>query len=153
MNDFIKNIEEKGRENNQGIFASAVEYLASFSKKFNWVGIYLLKGDHLELGPYIGTATSHARIPIGTGICGRAVKEEQDLNIPNVGAEQNYLACSLETQSELVVLIRNTLGEIIGQIDIDSHTKNAFGPSEEEKVKEVAKILGQYGTGKSQLDI
>jgi GAF domain-containing protein len=122
---------------------SAVEYIASLSPRFNWVGIYLLKNGYLELGPFIGASTNHTRIPVGRGICGRAVKENKDLNIPDVHQEENYLSCSLETQSELVVLIRDQLGGIVGQIDIDSHSKNAFDPSEEEKVREVARVLGK----------
>src|SRR5689334_20697878 len=126
----------------QNILHDAVNQITSFSKTFNWVGIYLLKGDYLELGPYVGAPSEHTRIPVGKGICGRAVQENQDLNIPNVYAEQNYLACSLETQSELVVLIRDRNEKIVGQIDIDSHTRNAFGSNEEAQVREVAQALG-----------
>lgn len=122
---------------------SAVRYLASLNPKFNWVGIYLLKGKVLELGPFIGAETSHKRISVGQGICGLAVAENQDMNVPQVKGHSNYLACSLETQSELVVLIRNSKGQILGQIDIDSHSENAFGPNEEKVVRQVAKELGE----------
>jgi len=122
---------------------SAVKYISTLSNQFNWVGIYLLKGKYLELGPFVGADTDHKRIPTGVGICGRAVQENVDLNIPNVSDEQNYLACSLETKSELVVLIRKSSGEVVGQIDIDSHTHNAFGLVKELQVKEVAKVLGE----------
>jgi len=122
---------------------SAVHYVAGLSAKFNWVGIYVLKGKHLELGPFIGAESEHTRIAIGQGVCGTAVAENADQNVPDVRARENYLACSLETRSELVVLIRDRKGGILGQIDIDSHTLNAFGPEEEEAVRKVARELGE----------
>jgi putative methionine-R-sulfoxide reductase with GAF domain len=137
-------IELEWRSNmNELNLKTAVESVKAISSRFDWVGIYLLKGKVLELGPYIGTHTDHSRIPVGTGVCGRAVFENQDLNIPNVHLEENYLACSLETQSELVVLIRDSQGRILGQIDIDSRTRDAFGAEEERKVKEIANQLGK----------
>lgn len=121
---------------------SAVRYVASLSPKFNWVGIYLLKGDHLELGPYIGAPTEHQRIPVGTGVCGTAVAKNADQNVEDVSQAGNYLACSRETRSELVVLIRDSSQKILGQIDIDSHSLAAFGPEEERAVRKVAQELG-----------
>ena len=122
---------------------SAVRYVASLSPRFNWVGIYVLKGKTLVLGPYIGAETDHRRIPVGRGVCGTAVATGQDQNVPDVRAIDNYLACSLETRSELVVLIRDAGGEIVGQIDIDSHVPSAFGAAEESQVRQVAKELGE----------
>ncbi|MEO5969402.1 MAG: GAF domain-containing protein [Bdellovibrionia bacterium] len=121
---------------------AAVRYVASLSGCFNWVGIYILKDDCLELGPFLGEPTEHTEIPVGLGICGAAVAEDRDLNIPHVSEAENYLACNLETQSELVILIRDKKGKILGQMDIDSHTPAAFGPEEEEAVKKVAQELG-----------
>lgn len=122
---------------------SAVHYVASLSPKFNWVGVYVLKNKFLELGPYIGAESEHVRIPVGRGVCGTAVSENQDQNVPDVRARENYLSCSLETRAELVVLVRDRKGKILGQIDIDSHTPNAFGPAEEEAVRKVANELGE----------
>jgi L-methionine (R)-S-oxide reductase len=122
---------------------SAVRYLASVSPRFNWVGIYLLRGKTLELGPYVGAPTEHTRIPVGMGVCGTAVACNADQNIPDVTKAGNYLACSTETKSELVVLIRDGSSRVVGQIDIDSHAVNAFGPDEERIVKQVAKELGE----------
>jgi GAF domain-containing protein len=97
----------------------------------------------LELGPYIGASTDHTRIPVGRGVCGTAVAKNEDQNVPDVSGSDNYLACSLHTKSELVVLIRNKQGQILGQIDIDSHVLNAFGPEEEAAVRHVANQLGE----------
>jgi GAF domain-containing protein len=127
----------------QSPLGSAVRYVAGLSPRFNWVGVYLLKNNILELGPFIGAETEHRRIPVGTGICGTAVAENRDLNVPDVTQAENYLACSLETRSELVVLVRDAQGNILGQIDIDSHEPGAFGPQEEEAVRKVARELGE----------
>lgn len=121
---------------------SAVRYVASLSPKFNWVGIYRLNKKTLELGPFIGEATEHTRIRVGQGVCGAAVAKNADQNVPDVKLSDNYLACSLKTQSELVVLIRDAKGGILGQIDIDSHVRGAFGPEEEAAVRKVADELG-----------
>jgi L-methionine (R)-S-oxide reductase len=128
--------------NPQSALGSAVHYVASLSPKFNWVGIYVLKGKVLELGPYIGAKSEHTRIAVGKGVCGTAVAENADQNVADVRALENYLACSLETRSELVILVRDRKGKILGQIDIDSHTPDAFGPDEEKAVKKVAQELG-----------
>lgn len=125
------------------VLAASVDHVKSLSPKFNWVGIYLLNGDVLELGPFIGAATDHTRIKVGVGVCGTAVARDEDMNVPDVHALTNYLSCSIETASELVVLIRDAEGKVLGQIDIDSHTKNAFGPDEERAVREVADELGR----------
>lgn len=121
---------------------SAVRYVASLSSKFNWVGVYVLKGKTLELGPYIGEPSGHTRIRVGQGVCGTAVAENADQNVPDVRARENYLSCSLETRSELVVLVRDRRGKIKGQIDIDSHVPGAFGAEEEQAVKKIAAELG-----------
>ena len=121
---------------------SAVEHLAAAFPSFNWVGIYVLRGDTLELGPYIGAPTEHTHIKVGVGVCGTAVARNEDMNVPDVRALDNYLACSIETASELVALVRGPEGRILGQIDIDSHTPAAFGPAEEAAVRQVADELG-----------
>jgi len=99
--------------------------------RFDWVGVYLLGDeDELWLHNYVGEPTEHAKIPAGAGVCGRAIQERTNLNIPDVSVEENYLACSPDVQSELVVLIR--AGEdIFGQIDMDSEEKAAFTEEDE----------------------
>jgi len=125
---------------------SAVKYIAALSPRFNWVGVYLLKGKFLELGPFIGEPSEHTRIAIGQGVCGTAVAEGADQNVSDVRERGNYLSCSLKTRSELVILIWEGGREgsrILGQIDIDSHVVNAFGPEEVAQVKQIAKELGE----------
>lgn len=131
----------------QNLLENAVQYLAQASPKFNWVGFYQLHENTLVLGPYVGAATEHTHIPVGQGVCGTAVAEQADQNVPDVRARANYLACSLETRSELVVLVRDRTGKIVGQIDIDSHTPGAFGAEEESLVRTVAQELGEQWNG------
>ncbi len=110
---------------------------------YDWCGIYVLEGDNLRLGAFVGSPTDHTEIPVGVGICGTAIAENRNLVIPDVREVQNYLACSLETRAEIVVLIRRQ-GEIIGQIDIDSHTTGAFGASDESALAALADLLADH---------
>ncbi len=102
--------------------------------------MYMLHGDVLELEAFEGRPTDHTVIPVGRGVCGRAVLERKDLNVPDVSQDRDYLACSVETKSELVVLIRRN-EEILGQIDIDSDVSNGFNEAEQRAVKDVADAL------------
>src|SRR5262252_542993 len=103
----------------------AVQVLKEERAHYNWVGIYLVDRDTLVLHNYIGKPTEHTRIPIGTGVCGAAVALGANQIVGDVTKIDNYLACSLETRAEIVVLIRKS-DEIAGQIDIDSDLENAF---------------------------
>lgn len=107
---------------------------------YTGVYMYMVHGSDLVLEAFDGRPTEHARIPVGKGLCGRAVAERRDINAANVADEPDYLACSIETRSELVVLIRRG-DEILGQIDVDSDTVNGFPPGEEAAVREVADAL------------
>jgi putative methionine-R-sulfoxide reductase with GAF domain len=107
---------------------------------YNWVGIYRLEGGHLTLGPYKGKPTVHTSIPVGKGICGAAAASRKTEVVPDVEADARYLACSLETRSEIVVpIIKN--GAFWGEIDIDSDRPNAFGQDDVEFLEAVARLL------------
>ncbi|MFT5940832.1 MAG: L-methionine (R)-S-oxide reductase [Sediminicola sp.] len=113
---------------------------------YDWVGFYFKNGDknELKLGPYAGAPTDHTIIPFGKGICGQVAVSNQNFVVPDVMAQDNYIACSITVKAEIVVpLFVN--GENIGQIDIDSNTPDPF-TSEDERFlefvnEEVAKIL------------
>lgn len=107
---------------------------------YDWCGIYRLEGDTLVLDAYVGAATDHDRIPVGRGVCGTAVAEDRNQVVDDVRTLDNYLACSLETRSEIVVLIRRD-DRILGQIDIDSHTPARFGPADEADLEALAARL------------
>ena len=94
---------------------------------YDWVGFYFKNGDknELKLGPYSGEETDHKIIPFGKGICGQVALSNQNFIVPDVSAQDNYIACSLTVKSEIVIpLFKN--GKNIGQIDIDSHTPDPF---------------------------
>ena len=107
---------------------------------YNWSGIYRLEGDELVLDEYVGAATDHTRIAVGVGVCGTAVAENRNQVVEDVRELTNYLACSLQTRSEIVVLIKQG-EEILGQIDIDGHTVGAFDSSDERFLERVAEVL------------
>jgi len=107
---------------------------------FTSVYAYMVHGDELVLEAFSGRETPHTRIPVGTGVCGTAVATGEDQNVPDVTAAGNYLACNLDTKSELVVLIRRG-ATILGQIDIDSDLPAGFTDAHQRAVKEVADAL------------
>ncbi|PYT07388.1 MAG: diguanylate cyclase [Acidobacteria bacterium] len=120
----------------------AVKILKREREHYNWVGIYLIEGDTLVLHNYIGKPTEHTRIPVGTGVCGVAVAQGSNQIIGDVTKLDNYLACSVETRAEIVVLIRRGL-DIFGQIDIDSNFENAFDHEDESLLARIADILAR----------
>lgn len=109
---------------------------------YNWVGIYRLEGNDLVLGPFQGKPTVHTRIPVGTGVCGSAAVSLKTEVVPDVGADARYLACSLETRSEIVVPVIK-VGAFWGEIDIDSDRLDAFGPDDQEMLEAVARLLSE----------
>src|SRR5437867_7588265 len=123
------------------LLRSAVKLLHDSNPLFHWTGIYELFPDNvLRLGPFIGSPTDHVFIAVGQGVCGTAVAEERNINVPDVSKAPNYLACSEATPSELVVLIRRG-AEIFAQIDIDSHELDAFDSKMVAAVERVADWL------------
>jgi len=121
----------------------AVQRLHESHPKFHWTGIYeLFPDDVLRLGSFIGAPTDHVFIGVGQGVCGTAVAERRNINVPDVTKVSNYLACSTSTKSELVVLIRID-DRIFAQIDVDSHELNAFDDASVESVERVAAWLAQ----------
>jgi L-methionine (R)-S-oxide reductase len=106
---------------------------------WDWSGIYLLVGDTLVLGPATAPA-DHSRIGIGEGVCGTAVAEDENQLVEDVHEVDNYLACSIHTRSEIVVLIRDN-GRTVGQFDIDSDTVGAFTAEDERLLDELADLV------------
>ena len=106
-----------------------------------WVGIYWLDGNELVLGPFLGAETAHTHIPVGKGVCGMAIQDEDDQLIDDVREVPHYLACSASVRSELVVLIYSQ-GKIVGQIDLDADEVGAFDPDDACVMRAVADGLG-----------
>ena len=120
--------------------AAAVATLKRRMPDYSWVGIYLLDGNELVLGPFEGKPSPHARIPLGRGICGAAASEKATIIVDDVNADPRYLACSIETRSEIVVPIM-AAGEVLGEIDIDSDRQAAFGAADRTLLEAVAAEL------------
>ncbi len=99
---------------------------------YNWVGFYFRNGnkEELKLGPYVGAPTDHTIIPFGKGICGQVAVSNQNFVVPDVSAQDNYIACSITVKAEIVIPIFVN-GENIGQIDIDSNTPDPFTEEDE----------------------
>jgi putative methionine-R-sulfoxide reductase with GAF domain len=120
----------------------SVELLKARVPHYSWVGIYLLEGNELVLGPYVGKPSPHVRIPLGRGICGAAATEKMTIIVDEVNADPRYLACSLETQSEIVVPIMRG-AHVLGEIDIDSDMRAAFGARDRTLLESVAASLSE----------
>ncbi|MGB6499898.1 MAG: GAF domain-containing protein [Thermoplasmata archaeon] len=118
-------------------------FLRSSFSHYRWVGIYRKDGDSLVLDTWNGDApTEHTRIPIERGVCGRAVREGRTVIVDDVRSDPEYLACFLETRSEIVVPIRDATG-ILGEIDIDGNHEGAFDASDRQFLESVAVKLGR----------
>lgn len=117
---------------------------------FNWVGFYMIERGRegepekmLVLRPFIGADTPHKRIPLNQGICGAAASSGSTLVVDDVHSDPRYLACSIETKSEIVAPVR-VRGEVVGELDIDSHTPAAFQHQERELVERCADLVGHF---------
>ena len=128
--------------NAQSAMKQAVELLKDGVADYTWVGIYLLDGNELVLGPYVGKPSPHTRIPLGRGICGSAAAEKATIVVDDVNADSRYLACSVETKSEIVVPIMQGT-EVLGEIDIDSDKPAAFGTKDRELLEPIAALLAE----------
>lgn len=119
------------------------ELLADEIDTFSWVGFYLPDPDgkqELVLGPFVGPSTNHTRIPYGRGICGQVALSHQTFVSQDVESEDNYLACSVDVKSEVVVPIMKG-DEFVGQLDIDSNTKNSITTEQRELLEEICALL------------
>jgi GAF domain-containing protein len=123
--------------------AAAVRALKQQVADYTWVGVYLLDGNELVLGPFVGKPSPHTRIPLGRGICGAAVTEKTTIIVDDVNADSRYLACSIETRSEIVVpiILEN---EVLGEIDIDSDRLAAFGQDDKTLLESIAQRLAPH---------
>lgn len=137
LTEEIRRIDRRGVDLRQAAMRSLAEL-----PRYDWSGVYRLEGGVLVLDSFVGAETDHTRIPVGVGVCGTAVAERRNVVVDDVRAATNYLACSTQTRSEIVVLIRDG-DEILGQIDVDGHEVGAFDASDEAFLGEVAGILAE----------
>lgn len=125
-----------------------VERLQDLLPHYNWVGFYMVEeGDGAEpmlvLGPYVGAETPHKRISLHQGICGAAVSSAQTVVVDDVNSDPRYLACSIQTKSEIVAPIFVN-GKVVGELDIDSHLPAAFTEDDRQLVEHCASLVGRF---------
>src|SRR6202166_1402962 len=130
----------------QELMPAMVKVLHERMLKYNWVGFYLLEPGAqppmLVLGAFEGAMTPHTRIPLNQGICGAAASSGKTIVVDDVSKDPRYLACSLETKSEIVVPIF-VRGKVAGELDIDSHFSAAFGIDDQGLVQYCAEVVGK----------
>ncbi len=117
--------------------------LADNVQAFDWVGFYLVDPNanrELVLGPYVGEETDHTRIPFGKGICGQAAETNETFVVQDVSKEDNYLACSVHVEAEIVVPVKKD-GEFVAELDIDSHKKDSMTEEHRKMLEKVSEIV------------
>jgi L-methionine (R)-S-oxide reductase len=133
----------------QRAMESTVQLLSRHLPDYTWTGIYLLDGNELCLGPFVGRPTPHTRIPVGRGICGAAAAEKATIIVDDVNADPRYLACSIDTRSEIVVPIMLD-GKVLGELDVDSDRPAAFTADDQALLEQVAALLAPRVAGRPQ---
>jgi len=142
----------KSATSGEALMKSIVSLLHEHLTRYNWVGFYMLEregGDTLVLGPFKGTMTPHTRIPLNQGICGAAASTGKTIVVDDVNSDSRYLACSLETKSEIVVPVF-VRGKVVGELDIDSHFHAAFGPDDRKLCEHAATLVSSILTRESE---
>jgi len=145
VRDEVSALAQSAR-NAQELMQRMVKLLHERMLKYNWVGFYLLEPGAeppmLVLGAFEGAVTPHTRIPLDQGICGAAASCGRTVVVDDVRKDPRYLACSLETKSEIVVPIF-AKGKVVGELDIDSHFSAAFTPEHQDLVQHCATLVGK----------
>jgi L-methionine (R)-S-oxide reductase len=132
----------------EALMRAIVERLSDNLPAYNWVGFYMIEETPgaepmLVLGPFVGADTPHKRIPLNQGICGAAASTGETVVVDDVHSDPRYLACSIETRSEIVAPIR-VHGKVVGELDIDSHQPAAFRDEDRNLVEACAELVGRY---------
>ena len=132
-------------ENRDQLLSLTAELLRSEIPHYDWVGFYLLDSTEriLVLGPFIGKPTEHTHIPVGKGICGQVANSKQSMIVQDVTQQDNYIACSLDVQSEIVVPILKE-GDFVAEIDIHSHAYAPFSEEDEQFLMAISRELADY---------
>jgi GAF domain-containing protein len=140
--------EAKSSPSAEALMQKIVTSLRENLPSYNWVGFYMIEetpGEEpmLVLGPFVGADTPHKRIPLNQGICGAAASSGETVVIDDVNSDPRYLACSIETKSEIVVPVY-AHGKVVGELDIDSHQHAAFRGDDQKLVEACAALVGKY---------
>lgn len=143
LKEDIDNIFDSNTQVDDKLY-TVCQFLHDKINHYNWVGFYFNNGDkpELKLGPFAGAPTDHTIIPFGRGICGQVAVSNETFVVPDVNAQDNYLACSIETKAEIVIPIFKD-GKNVGQIDIDSHYIDPFTNEDEVLLNYICERVSQ----------
>lgn len=132
-------------ENRDQLLSQTAELLRTDIFHYDWVGFYMLDSTKkmLVLGPYSGKPTEHTHIPVGKGICGQVADSKRSMIVQDVTQQDNYIACSIDVQSEIVVPILKD-GNFVAEIDIDSHAYAPFSDEDEQFLMAISRELAEY---------
>ncbi len=136
--DIKNSIADLKTEND--VLQVSIKMIDSFSDGYNWTGYYMLRGKHLEVGPYIGAETPHTKIELNSGICGAAVSQQKSIVVDDVHADPRFLACSISTKSEIVIPLMDG-DNCLGEIDIDSDNPAFFTEDDTIMLEQIAEIV------------
>lgn len=139
----ISNIVDRDDASRDQKLQQICELLAENVEAFDWVGFYLVDSDanrELVLGPYVGEETDHTRIPFGKGICGQAAETNETFVVQDVSKEDNYLACSVDVEAEIVVPVKKN-GDFVAELDIDSHKKGSMTEEHRKMLEKVCELV------------
>lgn len=144
MNDLFESVYTKikalAETKPTGLVKQVCQLLKEEVYHYDWVGFYILKNDVLELGDFVGKPTEYIQIAVGKGVCGQVAETKQTRIIQDVSLEDNYIACSIDVQSEIVVpVLRN--GEFVAELDIDSHSPAPFTEADKQFLEKVCDLL------------
>lgn len=127
-------------ESEEVLLKNVIELIDNFSDGYNWTGFYMMQGDHLEVGPYIGPETEHVKIELNSGICGAAASEKATVTVDDVRSDPRFIACSISTRSEIVTPLMD--GDVVlGEIDIDSNQPAFFTDQDKLMLEEIAALV------------
>lgn len=139
-NKILAELKPMLEEKHPDILKKICQVLKEEIYHYDWVGFYILKNRQLELGPFAGKPTEHTRIAIGKGVCGQVAKTGRTIVVQDVKKEDNYIACSLDVQSEIVVPIFKN-DKFIAEIDIDSHSPAPFTDNDVSFLEKIANLV------------
>jgi GAF domain-containing protein len=144
LSQIAKIVDHPEKERNEKL-QDICQLLEDEFKEFDWVGFYLVDPEadrELVLGPFVGEATEHTRIPFGTGICGQAADTEETFVVQDVNKADNYLSCSPHVKSEIVVPVMKG-DKFVAELDIDSHTKNAITEDHRNMLEDICEMAAE----------
>ena len=140
FNTIFAKAERLSKDNPKDLHLQICQLLKQEFFHYDWVGFYILENGSLKLGDYVGKPTEHTNIEVGKGVCGQVAEKKQTIIVQDVRQEDNYIACSIDVQSEIVVPVLKD-GQFVAELDIDSHSPAPFTPDDREFLERICGLL------------